>query len=75
MRAVIADDSLLMRQGVVHVLALMAEGRSNRGISQKLYLQPKTVEGHVHNIFRKLQITEAPDDHRRVLAVLTYLHA
>jgi DNA-binding NarL/FixJ family response regulator len=54
------------------VLALMAEGRSNHGICQKLYLSPKTVEGHVHNIFGKLGIA-APDDHRRVLAVLTYL--
>ena len=57
------------------VLALMAEGRSNHGICQKLYLSPKTVEGHVHNIFSKLGIASAPDDHRRVLAVLTYLRA
>jgi DNA-binding NarL/FixJ family response regulator len=57
------------------VLALMAEGRSNHGICQKLYLAPKTVEGHVRNIFSKLGIAEAPDDHRRVLAVLMYLHA
>jgi DNA-binding NarL/FixJ family response regulator len=55
------------------VLALMAEGRSNHGICQKLYLSQKTVEGHVHNIFLKLGIAAAPDDHRRVLAVLTYL--
>jgi DNA-binding NarL/FixJ family response regulator len=57
------------------VLALMAEGRSNQGICHKLYLSPKTVESHVHNIFRKLGITEAADDHRRVLAVLTYLRS
>jgi DNA-binding NarL/FixJ family response regulator len=57
------------------VLALMAEGRSNHGICQKLYLSPKTVEGHVHNIFGKLGVTAAPDDHRRVLAVLTYLRS
>jgi DNA-binding NarL/FixJ family response regulator len=57
------------------ILALMAEGRSNHGISKKLYLSPKTVESHVHNIFAKLAITAAADDHRRVLAVLAYLRA
>jgi DNA-binding NarL/FixJ family response regulator len=57
------------------VLALIAEGRSNRGICQALYLSPKTVESHVHSIFAKLRITAAPDDHRRVLAVLTYLRS
>ncbi len=57
------------------VLALMAEGRSNHGICQKLYLSPKTVESHVHNIFGKLDITSAPDDHRRVLAVLASLRS
>jgi serine/threonine-protein kinase len=55
------------------VLSLMAEGRSNRGIGQKLFLSPKTVESHIHNIFGKLSIPAADDDHRRVLAVLTYL--
>ena len=57
------------------ILALMAEGRSNHGICQKLFLSPKTVESHVHNIFAKLGITATGDDHRRVLAVLTYLRA
>ena len=55
------------------VLALMAEGRSNYGIGQKLFLSPKTVETHVHQIFRKLRLETATDDHRRVLAVLTFL--
>jgi DNA-binding NarL/FixJ family response regulator len=57
------------------VLALMAEGRSNRGICEHLTLSPKTVEGHVKNVFMKLGVGESADDHRRVLAVLTYLRS
>ena len=57
------------------VLALIAEGRSNKGICDRLYLSPKTVEGHVKHIFQKLDIDGSPDDHRRVLAVLAYLRA
>jgi len=55
------------------VLALMAEGRSNQGIGERLYLSPKTVETHVHRIFSKLNLPLAPEDHRRVLAVLALL--
>jgi DNA-binding NarL/FixJ family response regulator len=55
------------------VLALMAEGRSNNGICEQLYLSPKTVEAHVRHIFSKLEIGESQADHRRVVAVLTYL--
>ena len=55
------------------ILALMAEGRSNHGIAVALTLDPKTVEGHVTRIFSKLSLEHASDDHRRVLAVLTFL--
>ena len=57
------------------VLSLMAEGLSNQGICRRLFLSPKTVETHVKSIFGKLRLAPAPDDHRRVLAVLTYLNA
>ena len=55
------------------ILALMAEGRSNQGISRTLWLSPKTVETHIRGAFTKLGIREAPEDNRRVLAVLAYL--
>ena len=55
------------------VLGLMAEGRSNQAICGKLFLSQKTVETHVHNIFQKLGLPPAAEDHRRVLAVLTHL--
>jgi DNA-binding NarL/FixJ family response regulator len=57
------------------VLALIAEGRSNRAICAQLTLSPKTVEAHVRHIFAKLGLDESPDDHRRVLATLAYLRA
>jgi DNA-binding NarL/FixJ family response regulator len=55
------------------VLALMAEGASNQGIARRLTVTEGTVEKHVRSILAKLRLPETPDDHRRVLAVLTYL--
>ncbi|TMK76475.1 MAG: response regulator transcription factor [Actinobacteria bacterium] len=66
-------DALTPRER--EVLSLMAEGRSNRAICEKLFLSPKTVETHVNSIFGKLNLPLAPDDHRRVLAVLAFLRA
>jgi DNA-binding NarL/FixJ family response regulator len=64
-------DELTARER--EVLGLMAEGRSNRAIASTLVIGDKTVETHVARIFSKLGLEEAPDDHRRVLAVLTWL--
>jgi DNA-binding NarL/FixJ family response regulator len=64
-------DALTERER--EVLSLMAEGRSNQAISNRMSLSTKSVEGHVRNIFTKLNLLTTPDDHRRVLAVLTYL--
>jgi DNA-binding NarL/FixJ family response regulator len=55
------------------VLALIAEGRSNRAIAKQLYLSPRAVERHVQAIFQKLRLAETEDDNRRVLAVLALL--
>jgi DNA-binding NarL/FixJ family response regulator len=57
------------------VLSLMAEGRSNAGIAHQLWVTEGTVEKHVHSILQKLRLPEGEDDHRRVLAVLTFLDA
>jgi DNA-binding NarL/FixJ family response regulator len=57
------------------VLALMAEGRSNQAIADKLVVTERAVEKHVTRIFGKLDLMPAAEDHRRVLAVLTYLRS
>jgi DNA-binding NarL/FixJ family response regulator len=57
------------------VLELMAEGRSNQGIAERLVVTERAVEKHVTSIFLKLRLPAAAEDHRRVLAVLTYLRS
>jgi DNA-binding NarL/FixJ family response regulator len=57
------------------VIALMAEGRSNAGIGRRLWITEGTVEKHVHSIMTKLRLPETNDDHRRVLAAITFLDA
>jgi DNA-binding NarL/FixJ family response regulator len=64
-------DELTPRE--TEILGLMAEGRSNAGIAQALVLEPKTVEGHVSQIFGKLGLEREQQDNRRVLAVVEYL--
>ncbi len=66
-------DALTQRER--EILALMAEGRSNQAICDRLFLSPKTVETHVGHIFDKLGLLPAADDHRRVLAVVAFLRA
>ncbi len=53
----------------------MAEGRTNAAVAKQLVVSDGAVEKHVSNIFHKLGLTQSPEDHRRVLAVLTYLNS
>jgi DNA-binding NarL/FixJ family response regulator len=64
-------DALTDREKAV--LALMAQGRSNHAIANRLFVTEKTVEAHIRAIFIKLNLSPTADDHRRVLAVITYL--
>jgi DNA-binding NarL/FixJ family response regulator len=57
------------------VLGLVAEGRSNGAIAEQLFLSRKTIDAHISQIFMKLDLRESSDDHRRVLAVLTFLRS
>jgi serine/threonine-protein kinase len=57
------------------VLRLIAEGHSNKAICDSLFISPKTVEGHIRQIFMKLGLQDSPEAHRRVLAVLAFLRA
>ena len=66
-------DELTRRER--EILGLMAEGRSNHGIAEVLSLELKTVEGHVGQVFSKLSLEPQAEDHRRVLAVLTFLRS
>ena len=69
-----ADDPLdVLTPREREVLELMAEGRSNAGIGRLLWVTEGTVEKHVHSILAKLRLPETGEDHRRVLAVLTFL--
>lgn len=66
-------DTLTARER--EILSLMAEGRSNQAIAAALFIGAKTIETHIKNVFRKLDLPPAADDHRRVLAVLAYLRS
>jgi DNA-binding NarL/FixJ family response regulator len=66
-----AMDELTARER--EVLALMAEGLTDKGIGERLFVTPKTVETHIGHIFAKLSLPETPADNKRVHAVLTYL--
>ncbi|MFC5263151.1 response regulator [Kribbella qitaiheensis] len=69
------DPLAALSQREHDVLALMAEGRSNAGIGRRLWVTEGTVEKHVRHILAKLCLPETSDDHRRVLAVVTFLEA
>ncbi len=69
-----ADPLARLTPRELEVLALMAEGRTNLGIARRLWLTPRTVETHVSSLLAKLGLGGSDEDHRRVLAVLAYLH-
>jgi DNA-binding NarL/FixJ family response regulator len=70
------DDPLEdLTERELEVLALMAEGRSNKAVAERLFISEHTVEKHVKSIFGTLRLPPSPDDHRRVLAVVKFLDA
>jgi DNA-binding NarL/FixJ family response regulator len=76
LRAQRADDPLAeLTSREREVLGLMAEGRSNAGIARLLWVTEGTVEKHINSILRKLRLPDSGDDHRRVLAAITFLNA
>jgi DNA-binding NarL/FixJ family response regulator len=74
-RTTIRDRLVTLTEREREVLALMAQGRSNAAIAQRLVLTDKTVETHIGRIFTKLDLPPQPADHRRVLAVLAWLQS
>jgi len=70
-----ADPLAELTEREREVLGLMAEGRSNQAIADRIFVTTKTVEAHIASIFSKLGLFPGPDDHRRVLAVIAYLEA
>jgi DNA-binding NarL/FixJ family response regulator len=74
-RTALAEPLSVLTAREREVLGLMAEGRTNAAIGQRLFLSEKTVEGNVRRIFDKLRLADTPADNRRVLAVLAFLRA
>jgi len=72
-KRLLGNDALYESTPEREVLRLMANGRSNRGLAEALVITEDAVEKHVKHILRKLNIDATPSDHRRVLAVLTFL--
>ena len=71
-----ADDPLnLLTPREREVMELVAEGRSNKGIGERLVITERAVQKHVTSIFMKLDLPQSDDDHRRILAVLAYIRA
>jgi DNA-binding NarL/FixJ family response regulator len=71
-----ANDTLVSLTPREHeVLTLVAEGRSNKGIGERLVITERAVQKHVTSIFMKLDLPPSDDDHRRILAVLAYVHS